>query len=101
MLAPGSYRSRIGGKSVQLRTERGLVWQISCAESRSVLAETNPLTGTVPWTDLKVKFSVPASDCKAQWLKLIIPARTASESEIEGEVWFKSFRVTAEGSPNN
>jgi hypothetical protein len=79
-----------------LRTERGLVWQISCAESRSVLAETSPLTGTVPWTHLKVKFTVPASDCQAQWLKLIIPARTASESEIEGEAWFKDFRITAE-----
>ena len=64
-----------------------------------MLAETNPVTGTVPWTDLKVKFNVPASDCQAQWLKLIIPARTASESEIEGEAWFKSFRVTAEVHP--
>ena len=59
-----------------------------------VLAETSPVTGTAPWTDLKVKFSVPSSDCKAQWLKLIIPARTASETEIEGEVWFQGFRVT-------
>jgi hypothetical protein len=83
-------------KASALRTERGLVWQISCAESRLVLAETHPATGTTPWTDLKVKFSVPSSGCNAQWLKLIIPARTASETEIEGEVWFNSFRVTAE-----
>jgi hypothetical protein len=96
MLTPGNYRLELGEKASSLRTERGLVWQISCAESRSVLAETSPLTGTVPWTHLKVKFTVPASDCQAQWLKLIIPARTASESEIEGEAWFKDFRITAE-----
>jgi hypothetical protein len=96
MLAPGSYRLDLAVKASSLRTERGLVWQISCAESRSVLAETNPVTGTTPWTDLKVKFSVPSSGCNAQWLKLIIPARTASETEIEGEAWFQSFRVTAE-----
>jgi hypothetical protein len=96
MLSPGSYRLELAIKASALRTERGLVWQISCAESRLVLAETHPATGTTPWTDLKVKFSVPSSGCNAQWLKLIIPARTASETEIEGEVWFNSFRVTAE-----
>jgi hypothetical protein len=96
MLAPGSYDLELAVKASSLRTERGPVWQISCAESRALLAETKPVTGTRPWTDLKVRFSVPASDCKAQWLQLIIPARTASESEIEGEVWFQSFRVTPE-----
>jgi hypothetical protein len=96
MLAPGSYDLELAVKSSSLRTERGPVWQISCAESRLMLAETKPVTGTTSWTDLKVRFSVPSSGCKAQWLQLIIPARTASESEIEGEVWFQSFRVTPE-----
>jgi len=96
MLAPGSYRLELAEKASSLRTERGLVWQISCAEHVSVLAETNPLTQATPWTDQTVKFSVPASGCDAQWLKLIIPARTASESEIEGEVWFQRFRVSSE-----
>jgi hypothetical protein len=96
MLAPGSYDLELAVKSSRLRTERGPVWQISCAESRALLAETKPVTGTTPWTDLKIRFSVPSSGCSAQWLQLIIPARTASESEIEGEVWFQSFRVTPE-----
>jgi hypothetical protein len=97
MLAPGSYRLDLAVKASDLRAERGLVWQISCAESRMVLAETNLVTGTAPWTDLAVKFDVPSSDCEAQWLKLTIPARTASETEIEGDVWFQDFRITAEG----
>jgi hypothetical protein len=96
MLAAGNYDLELAVKSSSLRTERGPVWQISCAESRVLLAETKPVTGTTPWTDLKVKFSVPSSGCNAQWLQLIVPARTASESEIEGEVWFQSFRVTPE-----
>jgi hypothetical protein len=37
----GNYRLELAEKASGLRTERGLVWQISCAESRSVLAETN------------------------------------------------------------
>jgi hypothetical protein len=98
MLAPGSYDLELAVKASGLRTERGLVWQIFCAESRSMLAETNPVMGTTPWTDLKVRFSVPSSACNAQWLKLIIPARTASEAEIEGDVWFQNFRVTAEAN---
>jgi hypothetical protein len=96
MLAPGSYDLELAVKASSLRTERGPVWQISCAESHALLAETKPVTGTTPWTDFKVRLSVPASGCNAQWLHLIIPARTASESEIEGEVWFQSFRVTPE-----
>jgi hypothetical protein len=96
MLTPGSYDLELAVKVSGLRSERGLVWQISCAESGLMLAETNPVTGTAPWTDLKVKFSVPSSDCRAQWLRLIIPARTASEAEIEGEVWFQNFRITPE-----
>ena len=96
MLAPGSYRLELAVKASDLRTERGLVWQISCAKSGMTLAETNRVTGTAPWTDLEVRFSVPSSDCHAQWLKLIIPARTASETEIEGDVWFQNFRVAAE-----
>jgi hypothetical protein len=96
MLTPGSYDLELAVKASGLRSERGLVWQVSCAESGVMLTETNPVTGTTSWTDLKVKFSVPPSDCRAQWLKLIIPARTASEAEIEGEVWFQNFRVTPE-----
>jgi hypothetical protein len=96
MLAPGSYGLELAVKPTGLRTERGLVWEISCAESRTVLAQTNLVKGTAPWTDVKVKFRVPSSDCQAQWLKLTIPARAASETEIEGDVWFQNFRVTAE-----
>jgi hypothetical protein len=96
MLAPGSYRLEFSVKPSGLRTERGLVWEISCAESRTMLAQANPVKGTAPWTDLEVRFNVPSSDCQAQWLKLTIPARTASETEIEGDIWFQNFRVTAE-----
>jgi hypothetical protein len=100
MLTPGSYDLELAVKSSSLRTERGPVWQISCSESRVLLAETKAVTGTTPWTDLKVRFSVPSSGCNAQWLQLIIPARTASESEIEGEVSFQSFRITPEALAN-
>jgi len=99
LLPPASYQLEFAVKSDDLRTERGLVWQISCAESRSVLGETSPLRGTKPWTELKVDFSIPSSGCNAQWLKLVLLARTASESDIEGEVWFQRFRITREGAP--
>jgi hypothetical protein len=96
MLPPGRYRLELAVKTSGLRAERSPVWQISCAESQMMLAEMNPVTGTVPWTDLSINFSVPSSGCTAQWLKLIIPARTASETAVEGDVWFQNFRITAE-----
>src|SRR5262249_49363250 len=63
MLAPGSYDLGLAVKSSSLRTERGPVWQISCSESRVLLAETKAVTGTTPWTNPKIRFSVPSSDC--------------------------------------
>ena len=93
----GQLSSRIGSESVRSahRERPGLANFLR--RIRMVLAETNFVTGTAPWTDLRVKFSVPSSDCRAQWLKLTIPARTASETEIEGDVWFQDFRIIAEG----
>src|SRR5262245_25672069 len=61
MLAPGSYELELAVKASSLRAERGPVWQISCAETHALLAETKAVTGTTPWTDVKVKFSVPVS----------------------------------------
>jgi hypothetical protein len=82
-------------KTAELRTVRGLWWRLFCANaSASTLANTELVSGTMPWTDFMVKFQVPATDCGALWLQLELPARIDPELRIEGQVWYRDLRIT-------
>jgi tetratricopeptide (TPR) repeat protein len=96
MVLPGgdySFSGRV--KTTELRTSRGLWWHIFCANgSANTLANTELVSETMPWTEFTVKFQVPVADCRAQWLQLELPARIASESRIEGQVWYQDLQVS-------
>jgi hypothetical protein len=96
LLLPAGYYSFSGRlKTAELRTVRGLWWRIFCANaSANTLANTELVSGTMPWTDFTVKFQVPATDCGAQWLQLELPARIEPERTIEGQVWYQDLRIT-------
>jgi hypothetical protein len=94
LLSAGDYIFRGRVKTETLLTSRGLWWHIFCASNPAEsLANTQLVSGTMPWTDFAVKFQVPA-DCKAQWLQLELPARIDSEAKIEGEAWYQSLQIT-------
>ena len=94
MLPSGNFTFRGKVKTKELRTSRGLWWHIFCANASTItLAHTELVSGTAPWTDFAVKFEVPATDCKAQWLRLELPARIGSEFSIEGQVWYQDLRI--------
>jgi hypothetical protein len=94
LLPAGDYSFSGKVKTAELRTVRGLWWHIFCANSSaSTLANTELVSGTMPWTDFKVKFQVPATDCGGQWLQLELPARIEPELRIEGQVWYQDLRV--------
>jgi tetratricopeptide (TPR) repeat protein len=94
LLPAGDYSFSGRVKTAELRTSRGLWWQIVCATtSANTLASTELVSGTIPWTDFAVKFQVPAANCGAQWLQLELPARIESESRIEGQVWYQDMRI--------
>jgi tetratricopeptide (TPR) repeat protein len=103
LLPAGDYSFGGRVKTAELRTSRGLWWRIFCAEGpASTLANTELVSGTVPWTDFTIKVQVPATGCAAQWLQLELPARVSSESKIEGQVWYRDLRITptaAAGTP--
>jgi hypothetical protein len=94
LLPAGDYSFSGRVKTAELRTVRGLWWHLFCANaSASTLANTQLVSGTMPWTDFMVKFQVPATDCGAQWLQLELPARIEPEMRIEGQVWYRDLRI--------
>lgn len=92
-LPPGTYELSLRARPDNLRTERGLVWEISCVKGGAPLAATPPLRGQGGWRDLAVAFTVP-EDCPGQWLALRLPARIPAEQRIGGRAWFDDLKIT-------
>ena len=100
LLPAGDYSLSGKVRTEGLRTSRGLWWHIFCADGPAkTLANTQLVSGTMPWTDFTVKFQVPAADCKAQWLQLELPARIDAELQIEGQVWYQYLRIAPTTEP--
>ncbi len=91
-LAPGRYELRGRAKPDGLRSERGLVWTVSCANGRG-LGDSEPLSGRSPWREFRMEFEVPAGGCEGQWLILRLPARIAAEQRIGGQIWFDDLAI--------
>ena len=102
LLPPGEYSFTGNVRAQELRTQRGLEWQISCAEApNNMLGRTDLVARTTSWSGFSVAFTVPQQDCRGQWLKLDIPARTASERQIEGQVWYDNLQIRRATSGNS
>ena len=97
-LPPGEYRLSLRARPDSLRTERGLVWEISCVSGGKPLAATEPLRGHGDWRELAVDFTVPEG-CAGQWLALRLPARIPAEQRIGGRAWFDDLRIRRLPSP--
>ena len=98
-LAPGRYRLQGRARPDSLRTDRGLVWTLTCAEAGQPLGETAPLRGNGPWRDFGVEFEVPGEGCGGQWLSLRLPARIPAEQRIGGRAWYDDIRIVRVREP--
>ena len=93
LLPAGDYSFTGRVKTEQLVTSRGLWWRIGCANGSQTLANTELVSGTMPWTEFKVDFQVPVTGCEAQGLQLELPARIDPELQIEGQVWYQNLQI--------
>lgn len=94
VLPPGHYRFTGNIRAQELRTQRGLEWRILCPDPPNhVLTRTDLVANSTPRASFSVGFTVPQRDCPHQWLSLEIPSRTASERQIEGQVWYDNLQV--------
>ena len=93
MLAPGSYRFQ-GRYKGELIGPRGLKWRVACAEDNAPIAESPMIGGEVPrWTDVDFTFTVPDAKCAAQYIRLDLDARMASEQLVTGSMMFTALTI--------
>jgi hypothetical protein len=93
MLAPGTYRFQ-GQYKGELIGPRGLKWRVACAEDNAAIAESPMIGGEVQqWTDLDFTFTVPATKCAAQYIRLDLDARMASEQLVTGSMMFTALTI--------
>jgi hypothetical protein len=94
LLAPGNYWFR-GKYKGEIIGQRGLRWRISCAGAEGgAIGVSEMIVGTTPsWDDVRFQFTVPETDCPAQYVRLDLDARTASERLIAGAVWFDELEI--------
>ena len=92
LLPAGDYHLSVRYKS-DLVSQRGLLWRISCGSK--TLGESFPIRGSDPaWKEFGISFTVPADGCSAQNVKLLLDARSASETFVSGSIWFDDIRIT-------
>jgi len=94
LLPPGSYRFAGEFQSGDLRSERGLAWVFSCANSGRELARTAPLmAGGRTWRPLAVSLEVPAECGLGVALALQTEAPFEARTGLRGEVVFDRFTL--------
>lgn len=92
LLSPGEYTLSVKAASDSLASRRGLWWRILCVGG-AVLGTTAPVAGTTPGKSLDARFSVPATACPAQVLRLELAARGTLEGAISGEASFDDVAI--------
>jgi tetratricopeptide (TPR) repeat protein len=94
-LPPGRFRLSGRARLENLRTQRGLVWNVTCFGTKTALGQSEALSGSRDWSLFTVEFEVPAHGCGGQWLTLMVPARIPAEQRIGGVAWFDDLKVKA------
>jgi hypothetical protein len=95
VLAPGNYQFQ-GKHKLDIVSQRGLKWGVICANG-TLIGESPLANGSRPgWREFEFSFTVPSSNCPAQYVQLSFDARSASERFISGSVWYDDFRIVRE-----
>lgn len=94
-LGPGQYVFKVQYKG-GVTGRKGLEWSVACVgEPNPEIGKAIVPIGTVrSWVAVTIKFSIPATGCAWQQLRLDRHAVTVGEQLIQGELWFKSAEIS-------
>lgn len=100
LLAPGTYRFD-GQYKGKISGPRGLKWRLVCAgDAETRIGESPMISGvTSAWKDVQFIFTVPAADCRAQYVRLDLDARMASEQLVSGAIMFDELHISRVTNP--
>lgn len=100
MLSPGRYEFK-GQYKGKLDGPRGMKWRVYCApEASAPLGESEMINGLAPiWQTATFSFTVPATGCPAQTVRLDLDSRMASEQLISGSMLFDDLQISRSQSP--
>ena len=95
LLAPGRYRFSAKMRADALSSDRGLEWVVACAGAGApVIVIGDRIEGTFGWRALGAQFTVPATGCEGQWLRLRNPAPAAGAAQyVTGELWLDDVAI--------
>jgi tetratricopeptide (TPR) repeat protein len=101
MLAPGTYQFN-GEYKGSLLGPRGMKWRVVCANNGTLTSggESPMIMGTTSdWTNVAFSFTVPATGCPAQYVRLDLDARMASETLVSGSILFDNLQISRTANP--
>lgn len=100
VLPPGTYRFN-GEYQGNLVGPRGLKWRVTCADSDAAPAgESEMIAGaTQGWKSVAFAFTIPAKNCSAQYVRLDLDARMASEELVSGTIYFDRLQISRVSQP--
>lgn len=93
LLAPGHYRLAVRASAGDLRSERGLAWDLVCGDNRTRIARGAELRDGQGWDTATLDFEVPATGCDGQWLRLVNPAPSGVAQVLRGDVRIAEVRL--------
>ena len=101
VLPPGQYKFQGMQKAELFSKSGGIFWQVTCAnksnESGGPIGKGPTVDGReLAWKSFSFSFSVPDTDCPAQYVRLSSPARLASEQFMSGWAWFDDLQILRE-----
>jgi hypothetical protein len=101
-LAPGTYQFD-GHYKGELIGPRGLKWRIACADNANApIAESDMIGGVAStWKEMKFTFKVPDAGCRAQYVRLDLDARMASEQIVNGSMLFSGLSIARAGDASD
>lgn len=99
LLAPGEYTLGFRRRYDGLRSDNGLQWTVACAggDRPQLLARSQALAGSRGWQAEQVAFTVPASGCQGQWLRLGNAGSAGAGQLVSGDLWLDAVQVVGSG----
>jgi tetratricopeptide (TPR) repeat protein len=101
MLTPGTYQFS-GEYNGTLTGPRGMKWRVACADGKITSGGESPMINgvTKEWRAVTFTVTVPATGCVAQYVRLDLDARMASEQLISGTILFDDLLISRVANPS-